>query len=187
MLDNLLNAESSAKWLTNGNILLHPTEGVWGIGCDAFNRKSFLRIYDLNKRSLNKSFILLASSLEMILPYIENLTKHEVSFLNDIWPGHTTILFKYNADLPDHLKNKTGKIAIRVSNHYPINTLFNSFRGFLVSTSANISGTPTLLDLNQVAAEFINYNDVAVYNEGLGDATKSSKIIDLETRKIIRD
>ena len=29
-----LNAEQSAKWMEKGNILLHPTEGVWGLGCD---------------------------------------------------------------------------------------------------------------------------------------------------------
>ncbi|MDA0949828.1 MAG: Sua5/YciO/YrdC/YwlC family protein, partial [Proteobacteria bacterium] len=31
--------------MAEGKILLHPTEGVWGIGCDALNEKSFLRVY----------------------------------------------------------------------------------------------------------------------------------------------
>ena len=40
-----LNAEQSAKWMEKGNILLHPTEGVWGLGCDPFNLKSIERVF----------------------------------------------------------------------------------------------------------------------------------------------
>ena len=56
-----LNLLSSANHLAEGKILIHPTEGIWGIGCDALNKESFLRIYDLKKRPKNKSFILLYS------------------------------------------------------------------------------------------------------------------------------
>ena len=44
---NYLNAEDSAKWLAENKILLHPTEGVWGIGCNAKSSKAIDRIFDL--------------------------------------------------------------------------------------------------------------------------------------------
>ena len=61
---------SSASWLAEGKILLHPTEGVWGIGCDALNEKSFLRVYELKKRPRNKSFIVLIKSLESVKKFV---------------------------------------------------------------------------------------------------------------------
>ena len=66
MHNNSLDVFSSADWLAEGKILLHPTEGVWGIGCDALNENSFLRVYELKKRPRNKSFILLIKSYEAI-------------------------------------------------------------------------------------------------------------------------
>ena len=45
-----LNVEESASWLADGKILIHPTEGVWGIGCDAKNKKAVDRVFDLKKR-----------------------------------------------------------------------------------------------------------------------------------------
>ena len=73
MHNNSLDVLSSASWLAEGKILLHPTEGVWGIGCDALNEKSFLRVYELKKRPRNKSFIVLIKSLESVKKYIKNL------------------------------------------------------------------------------------------------------------------
>ena len=92
MHNNSLDVFSSASWLTNGKILLHPTEGVWGIGCDALNEKSFLRVYELKKRPRNKSFILLAKSLKEVKKYIRNSNDLDLNFINNIWPGPTTLL-----------------------------------------------------------------------------------------------
>ena len=41
MLDLSTQIDAS-EWLKKGNILIHPNEGVWGIGCDALNKKSCL-------------------------------------------------------------------------------------------------------------------------------------------------
>ncbi|MGY8808215.1 MAG: Sua5/YciO/YrdC/YwlC family protein, partial [Gammaproteobacteria bacterium] len=38
------SAEEAIDWLKQGKILLHPTEGVWGIGCDAFNATAVNKI-----------------------------------------------------------------------------------------------------------------------------------------------
>jgi L-threonylcarbamoyladenylate synthase len=43
-------AEDAIDWLKQGKILLHPTEGVWGIGCDAFNASAVNKINALKQR-----------------------------------------------------------------------------------------------------------------------------------------
>jgi len=183
--NNSLDVFSSASWLTNGKILLHPTEGVWGIGCDALNEKSFLRVYELKKRPRNKSFILLAKSLKEVKKYIRNSDDLDLNFINNIWPGPTTLLVDYNDNIPSHLKNNSGKIAIRVSNHYPIKALLKDFDGLFASTSANISGEPILQFPQEIIDIFANDN-LAYYDEKLGKEMKPSTIIDLETKKILR-
>ena len=118
--------------MAEGKILIHPTEGIWGIGCDALNKKSFLRIYDLKKRPKNKSFILLIDSFHTVSKYINQLSVEELNFIDTVWPGPTTLLIDYNEKLPEHLQNVSGKIALRVSNHYPIKSLLQAFKGIMV-------------------------------------------------------
>ena len=108
------------------------------------------------------------------------------TFLNKHWPGPYTFLIKYNEKLPSHLKNESGKIAIRVSNHLPIRNLFERCSGFIVSTSANISGEKNINDPNQIM-NYFEYEEMAYYDEILGNNKSPTTIIALESRAIIRE
>ena len=106
--------------------------------------------------------------------------------MDTVWPGPTTLLIDYNEQLPEHLQNASGKIALRVSNHYPIKTLLETFNGIMVSTSANISEQYNLNTIDEIMNVF-NKSDVAYFDDKLGDNNKPSRIIDLHTRAVIRD
>jgi len=181
-----LNLDSSVEWLKAGKILIHPTESIWGIGCDAFNSKAVEQVFRIKKRDLSKGFILLAESLKSIEKYIKVIEKEDQQFLSKHWPGAYTFLIKYNDKLPKHLMNKNGKIAIRVSNHLPLKSLMKSFSGFVISTSANISGEKNINNPDEII-NFFEQEDMAYYDESLGKNLTPSKIIDLETRDIIRE
>ena len=103
-----------------------------------------------------------------------------------MWPGPTTLLINYNEKFPEHLQNVSGKIALRVSNHYPIKSLLSAFNGIVVSTSANISGQDNLNNIDEIMNVF-NESDVAYFDDKLGGNNKPSRIIDLHTRAVIRD
>ena len=180
-----LDISSSVEWLNNGKILAHPTEGIWGLGCNALDKNSFNKLYDLKKRNHNKSFILLVQSVESIKKYLNEISKEDTDYLDKVWPGPTTILISYNDNLPIHLHNNTGKLAIRVSNHLPLKQLIEGFNGFMVSTSANISGEPYINNPDKILDSFGDI-DLAYYDAPLGSNNKPSKIIDLDTKKVIR-
>ena len=186
MKNNALNINSSVEWLNAGKILAHPTESIWGLGCDALNEEAVKLIFKIKKRDKKKNFILLVKSLESFEKYLEEINTEDKTFLNKHWPGPYTFLIKYNQKLPTHLKNESGKIAIRVSNHLPIRLLFESFSGFMVSTSANISGEENINDPNHIM-NYFEYEEMAYYDEILGDNKSPSTIIDLESRAIIRE
>jgi len=181
-----LNLDSSIEWLNSGKTLIHPTESIWGIGCDAFNKDAVENIFNLKKRNKNKSFILLVDSLEAIEKYLQIINIDDKNYLMKYWPGAYSFLIKYNNKLPTHLHNETGKIAIRVSNHLPLYTLIKAFSGFMVSTSANISGEKNINNPIDII-NFFECEELAYYDESLGKNTSPSKIIDLETKTIIRE
>ena len=108
MKQKLFNLDQSIAWLKQSNILIHPSESIWGIGCDAENEKSIDKIYKLKKRSKNKNFILLTYSIEKALFFADNINDDKLNFISSKWPGPNTLLIKFNNKLPSHLKNETG-------------------------------------------------------------------------------
>ena len=186
MNSKALDLNHSINWLKAGNVLVHPTESIWGLGCDALNESAIDLIFKIKKRPLDKNLILLVDSYSSIRNFVINLNPDQEKLINEKWPGPYTFLFKYNKTLPSHLMNDTGKIAIRVSNHLPIKHLLQAYKGFMISTSANLSGQSNINCPNKILETFTN-DDLAYYDESLGNQLKPSQIIDLETGIIIRE
>ena len=180
------SSADASNWLKEGKILIHPTEGVWGIGCDASNNSACKKISNLKKRSDNKNFILLAPSISFALELSAELEVSQIEFLESVWPGHVTVILQANNLISSAIKAIDNTIAIRVSNHLPIINLLNSFNGLMVSTSANISNLPTPNSIDDIKKIF-NDSDVAVYAHDNGDALKPSSIIDLNSMEYIRE
>tara|TARA_Y100000385_G_scaffold237851_1_gene252631 strand:- start:761 stop:1318 length:558 start_codon:yes stop_codon:yes gene_type:complete len=178
-------AEAS-NWLKNGNILIHPTEGVWGLGCDASNINACEKISLLKERPKAKNFILLAPSITFAIGCSKKIEPSKIEFLESIWPGHVTVILQANNSILTSIKSLDNTIGVRVSNHLPIKNLLNSFNNLMVSTSANISNSPTPNLLDEVK-EIFSDPDVAVYAHDKGNALKPSSIIDLETMEYIRE
>ena len=95
-MNKFYDPNDAANWLKKGKILIHPTEGVWGIGCDAFNAAAVKKINSLKQREASKSLILLASSISDALRYFQPLSEQKIKFLETVWPGHITVIYNKN-------------------------------------------------------------------------------------------
>ncbi|MBD63115.1 MAG: hypothetical protein CMD68_03435 [Gammaproteobacteria bacterium] len=180
------NPADAADWLVQGKILIHPTEGVWGIGCDAFNQSAVKKINSLKGREASKSLILLAPSIIDALSYLKPLSKSKLEFIDKIWPGHTTVVSDANESILDYLKPINNTVALRVSNHKPIINLMSIFKKLMVSTSANLSNLSTPQTLKEIEENFSD-PDVGIYYFKNGNSKKPSAIIDLNSMEYIRE
>ena len=79
MQETLLKAVLS---LQKGEVILYPTDTIWGIGCDATNNTSVKKVYALKKRSANKSLIILVDSFEMLEQYVEIVPQKIKNYLS---------------------------------------------------------------------------------------------------------
>ena len=55
--------KKALKVLKEGGVMIYPTDTIWGIGCDATNKKAVDRIYQIKKRSESKSLIVLVKKV----------------------------------------------------------------------------------------------------------------------------
>ena len=58
------------KVLSDGGLILYPTDTVWGIGCDATNAEAVKRVYQLKQRDDNKALIVLIDSADHLDHYV---------------------------------------------------------------------------------------------------------------------
>ena len=159
-IDNLTN---TVNVLTNGGIILYPTDTIWGIGCDATNAEAIQKIYDLKQRPMDKSFILLADSIEMVQEYVQQVHPR----INTLLSLHTrplTVVYDEAKNLPSILVADNGSIAIRIPQDDYCKNLIRAFGKPLVATSANISSQPFPKSFGSVSSDIIQGVDYVARN-----------------------
>ncbi len=137
-----IEINNSLNVLKKGGNILYPTDTVWGIGCDATNAKAVSKIFAIKSRAEKKSFIILLDDVESIKNYVEKIPLQ----VNDLILNYNrplTIVFPGAKNLAKNLISDDGTIAIRIVQHSFCKNLIKELGKPLVSTSANVSGTPT--------------------------------------------
>ena len=131
----------------NGDIIAFPTDTVYGIGCDPFNKDSIAKIYELKKRDGEKRFPILGISkkeLEKIVEFNSDAEKISEKF----WPGQVTLLLPIRKEVSKKIESN-GKLAVRVPGNECILSILKQCK-LIIGTSANISGEKSILDSNEL-------------------------------------
>jgi L-threonylcarbamoyladenylate synthase len=144
--------EEALEVLRSGNVILYPTDTIWGIGCDATNEDAVQRIYQIKKREDSKSMIILVADERDILHYVAAPDLAVFDFIEE-QTRPTTIIFEHAIGLPDNLVAEDGSIAIRIVRDEFCRHLIKRLRKPIVSTSANISGKPSPQNFIEVTEE----------------------------------
>jgi L-threonylcarbamoyladenylate synthase len=149
------NLQSLANELRNGATIVYPSETSYGLGCDVANASAVQKIFEIKKRTKEKSVIMIGDSVEKLEKYAE-VTPFARRIAEKYWPGPLTVVLpaKNNCDLPLGVVNKDGTIAFRVTSQKLAADLSRELGRPLVSTSANIAGGDNTYDLSSVLAAF---------------------------------
>ena len=130
----------AANVMRHGGVIAYPTEAVWGLGCDPFNRDAVLRLLRLKSRVPSKGLILVAGNVLQVSMLLATLPAAVREAINESWPGPVTWLLPEAGLVPDWITGEHQTVAVRVSAHPLVVALCESFGGPIVSTSANPSG-----------------------------------------------
>lgn len=171
--------EIASKIVKNGGIVVFPTDTVYGIGCDPYNKKSVDKIFQIKGRPKTKPFPILVSSFEVaskIVEFDENSKKIAEKF----WPGPLTLILKIKDENLRESLNLKEKIAIRVPNNPCLLNLLKNLK-FLVGTSANLSGEGSFTKA-QDCFEIIKECDVFL-DDGDIESKGESTILEIDKGK----
>ncbi len=149
------------KVLTEGGLILYPTDTVWGIGCDATNDAAVQKVFILKNRDDSKALICLVANDAMLERHVENVPELAYDIM-DLSTKPTTIIYDHPKNVAKNLIPSDNTLAIRVASDKFCQYLINKFRKPIVSTSANVSGEPSPGSFDEISDSILKGVDYVV-------------------------
>jgi len=163
------------KKIKDGGIIVFPTDTVYGIGCDPYNKKTISRLYEIKKRKKTKPFPILGVS-KTELEKIAEFNTLEEKIAEKFWPGQVTLVLKVKDEKIRQSLCLDKKIAVRVPNNQCVLSLLKECK-LLVGTSANISDTTPFTDPNECSKNLTGYD--LLIDGGIIPSQSESTIVEI--------
>lgn len=173
-----------ARLLADGGIVAHPTEGVFGLGCDPLCASALARVIALKRRDRDKGLIVLGARVSHFAGLAD---ARDLARLPVPAPGAraTTYVLRAGPLASAQLTGGRATLAVRVCALPVTAALCERFGRAIVSTSANHSGRPPLRDALAARLRFGTGLD-GVLCAPVGGAGRPSRVVDLHSGCVLR-
>lgn len=135
--------------LRNGGVLAYPTETVWGLGADVHQASAVEEIFKIKGRDSKAPLSILVRDAEMAKEVVD-LSPALRKFVEIFWPGPMTFVLPAKNKNLAQLLGSISDIGLRCSSHPFVQKLMNDYPHPVVTTSANPSGKPPAMSLNDL-------------------------------------
>ncbi|WP_206662524.1 L-threonylcarbamoyladenylate synthase [Halorubrum sp. BOL3-1] len=173
---------AAAAAVDRGDLVVYPTETVYGLGADALDSAAVERVFELKGRDRDNPLSLGVASVDDALRYTRP-TELAVTFARAFLPGPVTVVVERDDRVPDALTAGRDRVGIRVPDHDLARALVSE-TGPITATSANVSGTGSVTRLDDLG-DRIREGVAAVIDDGAAPGTEST-VVDPESGTIHR-
>lgn len=170
-----------------GNLIVIPTDTLYGVACDAFNPDAVRAIYAAKQRPYNKPIPILLADSSDLLRVVRSVPPAAQTFIHQYWPGPLTILLPKHPDLPAEISDNDS-VAVRIPHNDVGRAIIRAVGGAMAVTSANLTGqepADTAPDALKKLAGWVT----AVVDDGPSPHGAASTILDCtgDELKILRE
>jgi tRNA threonylcarbamoyl adenosine modification protein (Sua5/YciO/YrdC/YwlC family) len=180
---SLLEGMRKAKLaIGRGELVVVPTDTVYGLAADAFNAAAVQALLDAKGRGRQSPPPVLIPNVDSLYALAESVSDRALKLAEKFWPGPLTIVVRAQPSLQWDLGETKGTVALRVPNN-KIALALLSETGPLAVSSANLTGEAAATSVSQ-AFSYLG-EKVAVYLDGgASEIGESSTILDLTGEKV---
>ncbi len=178
----MAETEAAARAVERGELVVYPTETVYGLGADARDPDAIRRVFETKGRSRSDPLSFAVPDLDTASEYV-SLTPRERSFSEQFLPGPVTVVCERRSSLPDILTAGRDRVGLRIPDH-PLALALLSKTPPLTATSANQSGAGSITTVNELAPS-IKAAATVVLDGGTTAGTEST-VVDVTTETIHR-
>lgn len=176
------DVQRAVNLLALGELVVYPTETVYGLGADAVAADAVDRVYDLKGRDRDDPLSLAVPSVDAALEHVDP-TDREERFMREFLPGPVTVVTERQSHLPDALTAGGDRVGVRVPDHDVALELLEEFAP-VTATSANVSGRPSVTRVADLDEEI--REGVGVVVDGGETAGTESTVVDVGRDEIHR-
>ena len=176
----------AAKIVRNGGLVIYPTDTVYGLGCNPFNVRSVKSLMKAKNRK-GKPLPILTSSIRRA-EKVAYFNKNARKIANKFWPGAMTLVLKKKPAISTTVTCGSMNIGVRIPKNDVALKLIQLSGGFLIGTSANITGKQSPRTAIEAAKQIGKHVDL-ILDAGPTKIGKDSTIIDLTSKdfRILRE
>ena len=162
--------------LKEGGVIIYPTDTVYGIGCDIFNKEALQRVKNIKIDPEIKLFSFICSSFKDISKYAK-VSDYAYRTMKHHLPGPYTFILPAAKQVPKKLWSKRKTVGIRIPDNPIALKIVDDLGNPIISTSATNRKGDVLYDPYEIRSIFNLQVDLML---SLGNLSgKSSSVIDL--------
>lgn len=163
-------------------LVVFPTETVYGIGANALSSKAVKSIFKAKGRPSDNPLIVHVNDQLDVYKYTKNISNYAKPLMEAFWPGPLTLIFENNGMISKDVTGGLSTIAIRIPSH-PIARKVIEMSGFpICAPSANISGRPSATSFDHVYEDFFGKVSILI-DGGNTNIGIESTVLDLTTNQ----
>lgn len=144
---------TAADLLRAGELVAFPTDTVYGVGALCWNEAAVSKLYTAKLRSLDKAIPILLADVADLALVTRDLPPLAVRLGEAFWPGALTLVMPKAERVPLEVTSGGDTVAVRIPNHDLTRALIRLAGAPLATTSANLSGGPSPVTAEEVAAQ----------------------------------
>lgn len=165
-----------ARFVQTGQLVVIPTDTVYGLGCAAFSQTAVQALYQVKQRPLDKAIPVLLADVDDLPRVVRFVPEVARPYIEQYWPGPLTIVLPARLELPAAL-SPDDTIAVRIPDHGVARAVIRAAGGAMAVTSANLSGQPAAETAVQALA-YLGGLVTAVLDAGPSPKGQASTVID---------
>ncbi|MGL4307644.1 L-threonylcarbamoyladenylate synthase [Cetobacterium sp. SF1] len=172
--------------LERDNIIIYPTDTVYGVGGNIKSLKAIEKIYKAKERNFSSPLIALVSDKKYIedIAYINEENKDLIDkLIENFWPGALTIILKKKDIVPEIMVSHGDTVGLRMPNLKISLDIIEASGGVMPTTSANISGEKTPRSYEELSEKFKERVEILI-DGGKSPLGLESTIIDMSNSQI---
>jgi len=139
--------------LRTGGLIVYPTDSVYGLGCDLFNKNSVEKIYQHRGNDKRKLLSIICPDLKGIAEYAY-ISNPAYKIMKHLLPGPYTFILNASRQVPKILLEKRTTVGIRVPDNAVCQELLAKFGNPIINTSACLGNQQYLNDPEEIKATF---------------------------------
>jgi L-threonylcarbamoyladenylate synthase len=159
---DLTKIKIAAEEIKKGNLVAFPTETVYGLGADAFNKKAVAKIFQAKGRPFNDPLIAHIADIKELYRLSQKVPLVALKLAKAFWPGPLTLVLKKSKLVSDIITAGLDTVAVRTTAQHVVDDLDGKIEMIIDGGKTKVGVESTVLDVTVEPVQVLRAGGISV-------------------------